>query len=155
MYSKYTYLKIFYGGHKNMAMTDSYRKQHIELLDLAVKLSGKLSKDVVIKEAGDIVSVLSQFASKLNMHLTMEDKALYPKLISSGNAKTSQIAKDYMTEMGGIKQVVEKYIHSWSLAKNIAADPEKFIQESKGIFSALKGRIDKENNVLYPLADAL
>lgn len=134
-----------------MAMTDSYRKQHIELLDLA----GKLSKDVVIKEAAEIVTVLSQFASKLNMHLTMEDKALYPKLMSSGNAKTSQVAKDYMTEMGGIKQVVEKYIHSWSLARNISTDPEKFIEESKGIIAALKIRIDKENNVLYPLADAL
>ncbi len=138
-----------------MAMTDSYRKQHVELLDLAGKLSGKLSKDIVIKEAAEIVTVLSQFASKLNMHLTMEDKALYPKLMSSGNAKTSQVAKDYMTEMGGIKQVVEKYIHSWSLAKNISADPEKFIEDSKGIITALKVRIDKENNVLYPLADAL
>ncbi len=138
-----------------MAMTDSYRKQHAELLDMAGKLAAKLSKDIVVKEATEIVSVLSQFASKLNMHLTMEDKALYPKLMNSGNAKTSQIAKDYMTEMGGIKQVVEKYIHSWSLAKNLIADPEKFINDSKGIISALKTRIDKEDSVLYPLADAL
>lgn len=138
-----------------MAMTDSYRKQHAELLDMAGKLATKLSKDIVVKEATEIVSVLSQFASKLNMHLTMEDKALYPKLMNSGNAKTSQIAKDYMTEMGGIKQVVEKYIHSWSLAKNLIADPEKFINDSKGIISALKTRIDKEDSVLYPLADAL
>ena len=138
-----------------MAMTDSYRKQHAELLDMAGKLATKLSKDIVVKEATEIVSVLSQFASKLNMHLTMEDKALYPKLMNSGNAKTSQIAKDYMTEMGGIKQVVEKYMHSWSLAKNLIADPEKSINDSKGIISALKTRIDKEDSVLYPLADAL
>ena len=60
-----------------------------------------------------------------------------------------------MTEMGGIKQVVEKYIAAWSLAKNITAEPQKFIDESKGIVAALKTRIDKENNILYPLADAL
>ncbi len=138
-----------------MAMTDAYRKQHVELLDLAGKLSGKLVKEEVIKSADEIVGVLSQFASKLNMHLTMEDKALYPKLLSSSNTKVSQTAKEYMTEMGGIKQVVERYISSWSLAKNIIADPQKFIDESKGIVSALKARIDKENNILYPLADSL
>lgn len=138
-----------------MAMTDSYRRQHNELLEMATKLAGKLSVDIVTKEASDIVSVLSQFGSKLNMHLTMEDKALYPKLMSSGNTKTAQVAKDYMAEMGGIKQVVEKYLNSWALSKNIIAEPQKFIDESKGIISALKTRIDKENNILYPLADAL
>jgi len=138
-----------------MAMTDSYRKQHNELLDLAGKLSGKLVRDEVIKSADEIISILSQFASKLNMHLTMEDKALYPKLMTSSNPKTAQTAREYMTEMGGIKQVVEKYISSWSLSKNIISDPQKFIDESKGIISALKARIDKENNILYPLADSL
>lgn len=138
-----------------MAMTDAYRKQHNELLDMAVKLSGKLTKDEVVKSADEIVGILSQFASKLNMHLTMEDKALYPKLMTSSNPKTAQTAKEYMTEMGGIKQVVEKYISSWSITKNLTSDPQKFIDESKGIISALKTRIDKENNILYPLADSL
>ncbi len=136
-------------------MTDSYRKQHVELLELAGKLAAKLSKDEVTSNSAEIVSMLSQFASKLNMHLTMEDKALYPKLMASSNPKTAQTAKEYMTEMGGIKQVVEKYIAAWSLAKNITAEPQKFIDESKGIVAALKTRIDKENNILYPLADAL
>ncbi|HMV45535.1 MAG TPA: hemerythrin domain-containing protein [Leptospiraceae bacterium] len=138
-----------------MAMTDSYRKQHTELLEMATQLSTKLSVDIITKEANQIVTILSQFGSKLNMHLTMEDKALYPKLINSGNAKTAQIANEYITEMGGIKQVVEKYLTSWSLAKNLIAQPQKFIDESKGIITALKGRINKENNTLYPLADAL
>lgn len=138
-----------------MAMTDSYRKQHTELLELAVKLSGKLSKEEIQKGPEEILGILSQFASKLNMHLTMEDKALYPKLMASSNPKISQTAKEFMTEMGGIKQVVEKYIASWSLAKNISADPQKFIDESKGIITALKTRIEKENNNLYPLADSL
>ncbi|HMW08783.1 MAG TPA: hemerythrin domain-containing protein [Leptospiraceae bacterium] len=136
-------------------MTDSYRKQHTELLEMATQLSTKLSVDIITKEANQIVTILSQFGSKLNMHLTMEDKALYPKLINSGNAKTAQIANEYITEMGGIKQVVEKYLTSWSLAKNLIAQPQKFIDESKGIITALKGRINKENNTLYPLADAL
>lgn len=138
-----------------MALTDSYRKQHNELLELAGKLVGKLTKDEILKNPEEIINLLAQFASKLNLHLTMEDKALYPKLLTSNNSKTSQTAREYMTEMGGIKQVVEKYISSWSLAKNISSDPQKFIEESKGIVTALKNRIDKENTVLYPLADAL
>ena len=88
-----------------MAMTDSYRKQHVELLDLAVKLSGKLSKDVILKETNEIVSVLSQFASKLNMHLTMEDKALYPKLITSGNPKTAALCSEVCYAYG--KQTIQ------------------------------------------------
>lgn len=138
-----------------MPLTDTYRKQHGELLELAGKISSKLSKEDVVAHSGEIISILSQFASKLNMHLTMEDKALYPKLMASSNSQTSATAQKFMTEMGGIKQAVEKYLAAWSLAKNIAADPQKFIDESKGIISALKMRIDKENTELYPLADVL
>ena len=138
-----------------MAITDTYRKHHDELLFLAKELSQKLNENEVKEKASEILDLLSKFAAKLNMHLTMEDKALYPKLITSKDLKTSQIAREFLTEMGGIKVVVEKYIHNWSLAKNIIASPEIFIKESKLIIGALQTRIDKENNILYPLADSL
>lgn len=77
-----------------MPLTDTYRKQHGELLELAGKISSKLSKEDVVAHSGEIISILSQFASKLNMHLTMEDKALYPKLMASSNSQTSATAQN-------------------------------------------------------------
>jgi hemerythrin-like domain-containing protein len=138
-----------------MAITDIYRKHHDELLSLANDLNLKLNERDVKEKTSEILDLLSKFAAKLNMHLTMEDKALYPKLVTSKDPKTSQTAREFLIEMGGIKIVVEKYIHNWSLSKNIIASPEIFIKESKLILNALHTRIDKENNILYPLADSL
>lgn len=138
-----------------MALTDSYRKQHVELLEIATSLSTKLNRTDLEKDANSVIKMLSQFASKLNIHLSMEDKALYPKLLNSNNKDAAKIAKDFQTEMGGIKQVFEKYTNIWSTEKSIISNADQFIADTKGLLTALKARIDKENSILYPTADKL
>jgi len=138
-----------------MATSDIYRKQHDDLLALATTIAGNLNKETITGKTDAVLGLLSELAAKLNTHLTMEDKALYPKLLNSGNPKAKETADAFIKEMGGIKQVFEAFVNKWSNPNNLKNDAEGFIKETTGLFGALKARIDKENGQLYPLLDSI
>lgn len=138
-----------------MALTDIYRRHHEELLALAGKLASCLVPDSLKSNPKDVLSLLAQFAAKLNVHLSMEDKALYPKLLNSSDEKCKTTAKEFLNEMGGIKKVFETYSAKWSNSDAISSEADLFIQESKDLIATLASRIEKENRVLYPMADNL
>lgn len=137
-----------------MGFTDSYRKQHEELVDIVTKVSGLLDKSKISEHAGDISVLLSQLSAKLNVHLAMEDKALYPRLMNSKDQKCSSTAKQFFDEMGGIKDVFQKYLGKYSMPKQITDHADSFLKDTKDLFNALANRIDRENKILYPLADS-
>ena len=138
-----------------MALSDIYRRQHDELLTMAGSLSESLNPESLKKDPKNTLMILAQFSAKLNVHLAMEDKALYPKLIASNNEQCQKTARQFQDEMGGIKAVFEAYTAKWSNSNAISSDTDAFIQESKDLIQALAGRIEKENTTLYTLADTL
>ena len=115
------------------------------------------SKTRVRQFSGCIVaparSALSKLAGKLLLHLGAEDEHLYPNLMASNDAETKKIAQQFVDEMGGIAKAFLGYNEKWKTASSIQADAAGFITETKGIYAALADRIDKENNILYPLMD--
>lgn len=138
-----------------MQKTDRYRQQHDELLEIATEISGYLQESRVATEAPKVRSLLSRLLAKLKIHLAMEDKNLYPQLLNCGDQKVVSIAKTYLDEMSGIGKAVTEYQQKWASPMHIQNAPKDFIEHTKGIFAALKERIDKENNELYIAADAV
>jgi hemerythrin-like domain-containing protein len=138
-----------------MNKTDRYRQQHDELLEIATEITGYLNESTVAQEAPKVRSLLSRLLAKLKIHLAMEDKNLYPSLLQCGDQKVSGMAKSFMDEMSGIGQAVTEYQMKWSSPMQIQSAPRDFIEHTKGIFQALKDRIDKENNELYVAADTI
>src|SRR4029453_4097984 len=61
-----------------MSFTDKFRQQHDEILAIVGELNDKLKAKA---DAQALRSVLSNLAGKLNFHLAMEDKALYPRIL--------------------------------------------------------------------------
>lgn len=139
-----------------MAITDAYRRQHIELADLMQAITTKLDDKALAnggaKEARDL---LSKLAGKLLVHLAAEDQALYPRMMASQNAEISTIADHFQKEMGGLKQAFERYYGAWNTVEAIRSDPAGFIDATGKVFEALGKRVDRENTYLYPLADRL
>lgn len=101
----------------------------------------------------EVIHGLARFSAKLNMHLAMEDRALYPRLMASDNKEISKTAQDFLDEMGGIKKVLEAYIFRWSVQREMKENYQDFEKETKGLIAALGQRIERENNILYPLAE--
>ena len=138
-----------------MSATQRYRDQHDGLLALATEISGSLNVEELTKDASQARALLSQLLGKLTVHLAMEDKSLYPSLLEQGDEQVKKMAQKFSDEMGGIAQAVENYAKTWSSATAIQNDAVTFVDQTKGIFSALADRIDKENNQLYKAYDEL
>lgn len=138
-----------------MSKTKNYRDQHDDLLKIASEISAHLNVDKLSNNASDVRSLLSKLFGKLSVHLSMEDKALYPRLLDHSDDRVKSMAKSFMDEMGGIGKAVEAYKGKWPSALHIQKDPGGFIEQTKGIFAALAKRIDNENNVLYKAVDEL
>jgi hypothetical protein len=92
-------------------------------------------------------------AGKLAVHLAMEDKALYPRLLQHGSAEIRAMASHFMTDMGGIHAAFNAYVARWPTAQAIQADGERFALETKQIFRALGARIKREHSELFPELD--
>ena len=131
-----------------MGFTDKFRVQHEEILALAGEITAELKGKA---DAGVMRKQLSNLAGKVNFHLAMEDKALYPRLMQQ-DAEANKMALRFQKEMGGLAGVFVEYTNKWPLAA-IKSDPAGFANETRKVFGALAQRIERENAQLYPLAD--
>ena len=136
-----------------MSATDSFRKQHGELLAVAGEIGKLLDPAALAKNATQARMLLSNLAGKLKVHLAMEDQTLYPRLILDPDAKVSALARRFAEEMGGIAEVFGGYMSRWPTSKEIQEAPQQFVADTRKLFAALSTRIDRENNQLYPLLD--
>ena len=132
-----------------MGFTDKFRVHHNEILGVAGQITDELKGKA---DAGALRMLLSNLAGKLNFHLALEDKALYPRLMASNDSAANALATKFMTEMGGLGQAFTTYNNKWSVSA-IRADAAGFANETRAIFTALTQRIARENRELYPLAD--
>lgn len=136
-----------------MARTDRFRQQHNELLSLATELQGLLNETALAKDATAARTALSKLMGKLTMHLSTEDKVLYPELEASKDPAVSTMARRFSTEMKSTATAVGAYNARWGTPSVIKENPQTFIKETKGIVSVLADRIKRENQELYATAD--
>lgn len=137
-----------------MSKTEHLRGQHNDMAKIIGEISSKLSVEYCKTNPSEISHKLASLIGKLKIHLSSEDKALYPTLLASTDPKVKTTAEAFMKEMGGIAPSVEAYFTKWALASHIQKNPEDFIKETKDLFAALAKRIDREHKDLYPLLDA-
>jgi hypothetical protein len=92
--------------------------------------------------------------STLLAHLKLEDWALYPRLIESGDEAISETGRRFQEEMGGIAPAFVAYCDRWS-ANAIAADWTGYCSDTGAILDALENRVLRENRELLPLLEGL
>ena len=139
-----------------MALTDTLKRQHHELEVIVATIHKQMASKETIKEnAREVRRLLSKLAGKLKMHLAMEDKILYPKLLDSDETNNKRTAKEFLDEMGQIGELFGQYLNNYATEKEIYEDIEGFIYNSNGLFKCLAERIEKEDKILYPLADSI
>ncbi|GBE36125.1 hemerythrin HHE cation binding domain protein [bacterium BMS3Bbin07] len=136
-----------------MLITDEYRRQHEEILELVNELSGYLYEQKLKNNALEARKILSKLAGALKVHLAMEDNSLYPRLLASNDKEIREVARQFIEEIGGITPVFNNYLNKWPNPASIESNPLEFINETNELFNALKNRIYREDNILYPLID--
>jgi iron-sulfur cluster repair protein YtfE (RIC family) len=105
-------------------------------------------------DAGDGVAIHHAFATlsaELVAHLAKEDSMIYPRLIAGDDAETSAAAQEVVDEFRDLAADFGALI-GWATQEAITAQPARFADEARGLLARLRGRVRRENELLYPQA---
>ncbi len=126
-------------------------RQHGDISDEIRLIKEMINKNVMALNAMETASHINKLAGKLQIHLTSEDKFLYPTLINGKDLSLKKMANLYMNEMGEISQVFTSYKNKFNTKNKIEANLMGFVEETKCILKAIETRITKEENELYKM----
>jgi hemerythrin-like domain-containing protein len=136
-----------------MGQTDSFRRQHQEILGLVNELRPQLVAESLRREAAPVASGLQRLATMLKAHLALEDSSLYPKLIAHADPAVAETARRYQREMGDLQTAFSNYVARWSSASSIQQESDQFVSQTQEVVAALLARVEREDGELYPMAD--
>lgn len=134
-----------------MINIDNFMRQHKEIIEELDCIDTILNKQDYQNYLGDFVSHINSLAGKLKIHLSTEDKFLYPNLINGKNMEMKEMANSYIDEMGNIANVFTDYKNQFNTKSKINEKLDVFMSETKYILTEIRKRILKEENELYRL----
>jgi hypothetical protein len=133
---------------------ERFRRQHEELQSAGFAIASKLSRKTIVEEAADVRRLVAKFAGKLTVHASMENEALYPRLLAHSDPAVRARAKELFDEVGDLYSMFHAYVARWPTVAAIQADGPGFVKETREILFRLALRMTRENDELYPLVDA-
>jgi hypothetical protein len=102
-----------------------------------------------------IMQQLAKLTQLMRVHFAQEGHCLYPALVASSDPVVAEAAKAFQREMGELWQQYESFARSWSTPSAIIMLFDEFKGECITIFGAIEDRCTRENELLFPLADAV
>lgn len=103
--------------------------------------------------AMQIAQNISRLAGTLKIHLSSEDRYLYPSLMESDKSNLKNMADRYQKEMGGLSQEFMTFKDKYNTSSKLKSNVTKAKEEITAIFRKIEKRIQKEDQELYPLAE--
>lgn len=137
-------------GGNTLINLENFIRQHDTITTEINLIMKEVEKGNTINVA-EIVLHINKLAGNLNIHLTNEDKFLYPNLMNSANLAVQKLAIQYNSEMGDLLNTFIEYKNNYNTSYKINERKDSFISDTKKVMSALVKRIEKENSGLYKL----
>jgi hemerythrin-like domain-containing protein len=137
--------------------TASLRRQHDAAITLVLKIEDEVGGWGAVPSRAQAYAatlLLAKLTGLLRIHFAQEDRLLYPSLIASARGGVATVARQFFEEMGQIGPLFDAFAERWRSADAILGDAAGFRREAKALFAALAKRVQRENEILYPLADA-
>jgi len=135
--------------------TKELRRQHADIVRQIKQLRCVMNSNDVAASASEIHALLTELQNLLNEHLNQEDKYLYPELLANGDQETRELVRQLKEGTGDIASMFSSYFPRWDSAGKIRARTGDFVSETLALFKVAYFKIDKEDTVIYPLADRL
>jgi hypothetical protein len=137
-----------------MIKLEILRRQHEAALDMAQRLLELIDGYKAGNPAYPILMQLNRLYGVLRIHLFLEDVELYPALTASPDPEVARTAQVYTEEMGSLALELECFARHWSCSASISGNFAEFRRAAQGLMLALAVRIERENQLLFPLAEA-
>jgi Hemerythrin HHE cation binding domain len=130
---------------------DNLTRQHRELVRTAKLMFGWLDAGKLRAHgAGEVCRELSSLSGILRVHLAMEDRSLYPHLLTHGDTHLRTLAQRFLDERAALRRQYDDYRAHWPAASAIEGAAERFIDETRVILGVLWNRMKMEDDVLHP-----
>ena len=130
---------------------NNFIRQHKDVIEDINEIEKIINRKDYKKYLDDFVSHINSLAGKLKIHLSYEDKFLYPNLINGEDAQLKNMANLYMHEMGDISSVFTDYKNKYNTKSKVNDRLNTFEADTTDILNNIKNRIEKEESELYKL----
>lgn len=137
-----------------MKQTDLLREQHDAALVMANRLLEMVERYQPGSSAYPILLQVNRLFGFLRAHLAHENAVLYRDLEASKDRRVARAAKSFAKEMGGLAAEIEDFTRHWCCTAAISRGFEEFRESANNLVLAISVRIERENRLLYSLADA-
>jgi len=132
--------------------TSKIRRDH-DALFAGIDALRALMQAGVAENADAISGELGKLSATIRLHLSIEDRMLYPALANAANPDIAAAGKRFRQDMGGLAEAYRTFATRWNARARIAADPDGFRREADAVFEALHARIQHETRELLPLVE--
>lgn len=126
-----------------------YMEQHQSIREEINIINALINKGNIAEDAGEIALHINLLAGRLNIHLSVEDKYLYPELQETGDAQLKNMVEAYKSEMGELFDEFNTYKVQFNTKPKLMAHEGIFISNTKRIFNQIISRMEKEEKGLY------
>lgn len=134
---------------QHMNHMDQLKKQHEGINQVIAETTRLVNTGELESNAAEIAKNISVLAGKLQIHLSHEDRYLYPNLLSSENSGIKSKAQQYVQEMGSLQGDFTVFKNDFNTKSKIMVNPEAFVKAFKKVFAAIDQRMKKEDSDLY------
>lgn len=128
----------------------TYLNQH-ESIETEISAIKELLSGDAANKASDIASHVNVLAGRLKVHLSMEDKYLYPSIEKCGDTNSQKLALEYQSEMGGLTADFTNYKDKYNTSNKILSAQSDIKSDTQKIFRAIEERVKREEKELYKL----
>lgn len=129
-----------------MVNIESLKRQHEEIGEIINNIRNLVAEGRLEAKANELAIMINTLAGKLKIHLSTEDKFMYPELLNSQSEEVRNTARAYIDEMGTISETFMAYKERFNTRSKISASPDSFASESDRVFSVIEKRIDREES---------
>lgn len=134
---------------------NNLKEQHKTIHELILEMDKQVDSRDIETNSQEVAINISKLAGILKIHLSSEDKFLYPRLKEAKDLKVQELATKYDAEMGDLSQAYIDFKGKYNTRIKINADINGFKKEYNDVIKLLKERLMKEDNDLYPMAEKL
>jgi len=130
---------------------DNLKEQHNKIRELINEVKQHMSLEKSDDNLRVLAYEINKLAGVLRIHLSSEDRYLYPLLMESDNTSTKQLTESFDRSMGGLSNAFISFKTRYNTYDKIKLDYQNFEAELKMVLTQLLTRLDREDQELYPL----
>lgn len=94
--------------------------------------------------------LFQRFTAKVKDHLSLEDNALYSKMLAHGDRQVNAITTRFLTNSRELQRIFLGYEKQWCKEGVSVSGNDAFIRETHGIFAMIHDRIKAESDEFFP-----